>query len=194
MRTFKVKYNYVSPLLMKSLKGIDPLNPLVKESSAISKTHHSKKTDAMRERQLEIDYLLGAYYDEDIGMYLPAEMIEANIRAGATARKNGKNVQIAIFVKEEMIPLIHDGPKEIEELYKLEEFRDIRAVTVNKAKINRARPRFNRWSIEFHIDLNDEFLSPEDLANAIEIGGAQKGLGDYRPRYGRFTSSIKEVK
>jgi hypothetical protein len=178
---------------MKSLKGIDPLNSLVKQAAAINKTHHSKKTDEMKEKILEIDYLLSAYYDEDIGMYIPAEMIEANIRAGATARRNGKNAQIAIFVKEEMIPLNHDGPKEIEELYKLEEFRDIRAVTINKNKVLRARPRFNRWSLEFHLDLNEEFMNIDDLINAIEIGGSQKGLGDYRPRYGRFTFSIKEA-
>lgn len=193
MKMFKVKFNYVSPLLMKSTRGLNPLDPLVKEQKAITSKHHTKRTDGDLEKLLELDYKLSAYYDDEVGFFIPADMVEATIREGAKSNRNGKKAQIAVFVEEDKIPLIYDGPKTPEEAFETDEFKDIRPVSVNGNKTLRCRPRFNRWSVEFHVNLNDDIMNLDSLIEALNVAGTQKGIGDYRPRYGRFTTHVEEV-
>jgi len=191
MQTYNIKFNYVTPLLMKSTTGVNPLHPLSKQLKDI--TSKRKKTEEDIEQMMYLDYQLGAYYDEEVGMYLPAEMIEASIREGAKTNRLGEKTKIAVFVNEDKIKLEHDGPKTIEELYALNEFKDVRVVTVNNSKILRCRPRFNRWAIDFTLNFDETIMDPAQLVTAIDIAGKQKGLGDYRPRYGRFAAKIEQI-
>ncbi|HLO11314.1 MAG TPA: hypothetical protein VK190_03535 [Pseudoneobacillus sp.] len=191
MKTFKISLNYASPLLMHSTKGVDPLNPISKELKKI--TSKRTKTDEDHMAMAALDFRLGAYYEEGLGFYLPAEMVEACIREGCKANKNGTKAKVAIFVNEEKIKLQHDGPDTLEEAYQQPDMKDVRIVTVNNSKILRCRPRFNRWAVEFTLDLDETILNPEELIQAIDIAGKQKGLGDYRPRYGRFSAKVEEI-
>lgn len=190
-KIYKIKFNYVSPLMMHSTRGANPLDPLAKESKKISSKRSKTEEDHLQ--LMKLDYQLGAYYDEEIGFFLPAEMIEACIREGAKANRNGTKAKTAIFVNEERIKLQHDGPDTLEEAYEREDMKDVRIVTVNNSKILRCRPRFNRWAIEFTLTLEDDILSEDELIHAIDIAGKQKGLGDYRPRYGRFEATVEEI-
>jgi hypothetical protein len=191
MKTYKIKFNHVTPLLMKSTRGVNPLDPLVKEQKSL--TSLRKKTDDDIMRLMEIDYELGAYYDDEVGFYIPAEMIEACIREGAKANRLGEKAKIAIFVNQEKIKLIHNGPTELMEAYETVDYKDIRIVTVNRAKITRCRPRFNRWALEFTVDLDTDIMNEDEFLTALDIAGRQKGLGDYRPRYGRFAVKVEQV-
>lgn len=191
MKTFEITLNHVSPLLMHSTKGANPLDPIAKELKKI--TSKRSKTDEDHLAMAELDYKLGAYYDEEVGFYLPAEMLEACIREGAKANKNGQKAKIAIFVNEEKVKLIHDGPQTLEEAYKESDMKDVRIVTVNNSKILRCRPRFNRWAVKFTVELDDTIMAVDDFIQAVDIAGKQKGLGDYRPRYGRFVAKVEEV-
>ena len=191
MRTYKVTLNHITPLLMKSTRGVNPLDPLVKEQKSL--TSKKKKTDEDIMRLMEIDFELGAYYDDEVGFYIPAEMVEACIREGAKANRLGEKSKIAIFVNEERIPLLHHGPTELMEAYKSVDYKDIRIVTVNRAKVTRCRPRFNRWGLEFTVDLDNNIMNEDEFLNALDIAGKQKGLGDYRPRYGRFAVKVEQL-
>lgn len=74
---------------------------------------------------------------------------------------------------------------------------DLRAVVVRATggRSVRARPKFNKWSGNFKVIILDEdLISPQVLKEALDHAG-QNGVGDYRPRFGRFlVSKFKEIK
>jgi hypothetical protein len=62
-----------------------------------------------------------------------------------------------------------------------------------RSKIIRTRPRFNRWSLAFTIEVNTDMLAQDDLITALDQAGTRAGIGDYRIRYGKFLATLKQV-
>jgi hypothetical protein len=50
----------------------------------------------------------------------------------------------------------------------------------------RYRPIFRRWSLSATIAINEEVVNVNEVKKAVTDAGALIGLGDYRPRFGRF--------
>ncbi len=132
------------------------------------------------------------YKDEKGNIVHPAEHIFQSIRRAATdfkfdKRKSFKDVIVSgIIVTPDMIPLLTDKPYEI----------DTRPVVIQRARVLCWRPKFNNWKLKFVIDiLDDENISPSNLKEILEKAGQAKGIGDYRPRFGRFqVTSFQEIK
>jgi hypothetical protein len=71
---------------------------------------------------------------------------------------------------------------------------DRRAVVVQRARIMRERPRFDNWGLSFVIETLDEQLPVSAIKEILDYAG-KVGLGDYRPRFGRFiVTEFKEEK
>ncbi len=124
-------------------------------------------------------------------IYQPAEHIyQSMVRAAVDFKFEKKRtykdvITSGIIVQPEEIPLVVDKHYEI----------DARGAVVQRARIIRWRPRFNEWKLNFSIDiLDDENISVPTLKEILERAGATKGIGDYRPRFGRFmVTAFKEV-
>jgi hypothetical protein len=71
---------------------------------------------------------------------------------------------------------------------------DSRPARIKNARINRNRPLIQEWMAEFDL-ITDEEIVPGAVINSILISAGQtKGVGDYRPRFGRFmVIQFKEV-
>ena len=63
---------------------------------------------------------------------------------------------------------------------------DQRPVKVGQARIVRERPRIDDWSLDFRITVMDEQLHEDVVFDILELAGRMKGIGDYRPKFGRF--------
>lgn len=116
-------------------------------------------------------------------IYEPAEHIfQAMVRAAVDFKFEKKKsykdaITSGIFVTPDEIPLISDIPFEI----------DARGAVVQRSRIIRWRPRFNQWKLRFNIEVIDsDNISTNALKEILEKAGSAKGLGDYRPRFGRF--------
>lgn len=180
-----------SPLLMHSCVGVNPLHPITKEIKKL--TGKKKKTDEDLQLISDLEFQSGIYFDEKIGPYIPAEMMEACLRDAAKRTKQGKNFTMAVMVSPDMIPLIYEGPRTLPELIADMKSRDTRPATVNRMKVMRTRPRFNSWRLTFGVEYAPDIIESSDIiVNVLKTAGAYVGLGDYRPRYGRF--EIIEVK
>jgi len=124
-----------------------------------------------------------AYRLEDGRLYLPSEhFFQSMIRAASEFRIDDKSnktyrdyVQSAVLIEPESIPFGIDVKYSI----------DSRPV---KSKVVRHRPRISRgWTLTFDINILVEQLISKDILNAILTKAGQKhGVGDYRPRFGRF--------
>lgn len=73
-------------------------------------------------------------------------------------------------------------------------YLDLRPVVVNRARVVRIRPVFKAgWKLDFSIECLDDQISHELLKDVLELSGKTQGVGDNRPRFGRFMVTKFEV-
>lgn len=191
MRNLKVTWKGISPLIMHSCQCVNPLHPIAKELKKYTSKRTKTEEDLLKISDLEWE--AGAYWKDGIGLYIPAENVEATIINGAKANKNGKDVQRFVDVTDLYIPLNYGENLTKEELINNYEYRDTRIMTVQRSKVNRTRPRFDQWKIEFNLMYNEEKIDLETIVNAMEHAGLYVGLCDSRPKYGKFSVVIEEL-
>jgi len=73
-------------------------------------------------------------------------------------------------------------------------YLDIRPAVVQRARIARIRPAFKPgWKLEFEITVLDDQI-PHNVVNEVLIlAGRTAGIGDFRPKFGRFMVTKFEV-
>jgi hypothetical protein len=186
IKTMHVKIRGVGAgLLMHSDRGMDRSDPLFRAMKENTSITGKKRTDEIEEQKAKIEFSQSFYFDEDMGPYIPAQNIESCLKEAAKAQKLGKEFTRSVMVVEDKAPLEYDGPKSIDGLWK-GGFRDSRTVKLGQSRIIRTRPLFKNWSISFTVQYDSEFIDKETLDWAIETAGNRSGLGDFRPRFGRF--------
>jgi len=80
--------------------------------------------------------------------------------------------------------------------HKIQTWRvDRRMVRIGPARIVRERPRLDEWELDFSIETIDKQFPFAALKDILDEAGKMQGLGDFRPRFGRFTvTRFKEIK
>lgn len=170
------------------IKGIAPLlhNRFPTEDFGVEMSKAKKK---IYNPQEEAEKKL--YKNPKGELYAPAEHIYQAIRRASTdfkfeKRKTFKDVMTSgiAIIPEEI--LLNTTKYEI----------DARPVVIQRARVMCWRPKFNEWKLKFTIQiLDDENISVANLKEILEKAGQTKGIGDYRPRFGRFmVTSFQEMK
>lgn len=190
MQKFTLTLTGTAPLLMHNVALADEFNPVVLEMKKIT-AKKTKKTEDDRWELRRLEFVGSLYYDADLGPYIPAEMIEASIREGAKVSRNGKDVQRGLRITSAVNPLAYKGPRAIDELWKDENFRDMRSVRVTSSRIVRTRPIFRNWMTQAEGIIDTEVLDLDALTLFLERAGGLMGIGDYRPRFGTYTAEIE---
>lgn len=65
---------------------------------------------------------------------------------------------------------------------------DSRSVRIpaTKGRVIRHRPFLKEWQAAFTITVHDSGIPEEVIQSALVTAGQEKGVGDYRPRFGQF--------
>lgn len=134
-----------------------------------------------------------AMYRNEDGCYIPSTWISAMLtQAGTKFRAKGRlsyrDVMKTIIVEPEEIPLL----KKTGERYETYDVINRSPVVVQRQRIVRSRPQFNSWKATFELEFDEGLVKDEDLRKILELGGKTIGLGDWRPKYGRF--EVREFK
>lgn len=190
---FRITITGTAPMLMHNGRLADPLDPATQALKAL--TDKRKKTDDDLIDIARAEFLGGLYIDPDVGPYIPGENIERAIVDGAKLTRNGANVKRGLFIETDVNPLVYNGPRTAEAIWEDENFRLTRTV-VNPGtsrRVSRTRPIFNGWATEAEGTLDESVLDFRTLAAIVEQAGAYVGLGDWRPRYGRFTAELERT-
>lgn len=191
MKNLRVTWKGISPLIMHSCQGVNPLNPITKELKKY--TSKRNKTDEDLIKISDLEWESGAYWKEGLGLYIPAENIEATIRNGGKTFKKGKDFEKYVTVTDLYIPFFYGEDLTKEELIQNYEYRDTRIMTVQRSKILRTRPRFDQWNITFNLMYDEEKMDLDTIVNALEYSGSYVGLCDSRPKYGKFVATVEEL-
>ncbi len=160
------------------IKGVAPLlmNRFVMEKD---EQEQAKRRDEQFDPKEDAEKAL---YRNANDYYAPSTWIEACLRDTAKEFK-GKGrgslkstVLASVFVELEEIPLNKQIYDEI----------DRRPAVIQRQRIVKSRPRFNSWELEFAIHFDEKRIRRETLKQILEEAGQTKGIGDYRPKFGRF--------
>ena len=193
MKTLKLKLTGAAPLLMHNGRLADQLDPITKELKNAAKSA-AKGTDAGQERTARLEYAGSLYQREDGSLYLPAPAIERMLRDGSVGVQKGlkKGFAAAVIVNEDAV-FTHEGKqgKTADALYDAGHVLRV-GVKVTTSRVMRTRPMFNKWTALVSVDYVAELVDRDMVLRAAEYGGQVVGLGDWRPRFGRFT--VEEVK
>lgn len=173
----------VSPLVMHNGRLANPLDPMTKALKAASSKRG--KTDADFEEVARVEFLGSLYMAED-GPCLPGELVEAMLIAAAKKNKRGMQAKAGI-ISDDMHRIDYDGPRDANELWGDERFRLVAGVRVGMARIMRTRPIFRDWSAKVSVDFLPGQVNPAEVAEMMRTAGSIVGIGDWRPRFGRFT-------
>ncbi len=143
------------------------------------------------------------YADSEERIFQPASHLEgALIKAAVNFKIQGKRgktykdlFKAAVFVEPDRI--YHNGftvPDELDGDADKDIYLDVRPVVVNRARVVRLRPAFKPgWKLEFELLCNDDEIHHNLLQDVLDHAGKTVGIGDYRPRFGRFNVTKFEV-
>lgn len=185
---FTLDISGTAPLLMHSARLADPL-----DEAAIQLSKASAKRKKTAEDHLEIARLehLGSLYMSDLGPYVPGQNIEACLFRGASKLKLMSTLKTALLIPEEVNELVYRGPRDPEGLWADKAFVHRASAKVGQARIIRTRPVFSQWKLTATGELDTEIVDPGQFEQIVDNAGRLVGLGDWRPRFGRFDASVR---
>ena len=92
-----------------------------------------------------------------------------------------------VFVGPDNIPFGIKEPQELDADADKELYLDVRPVVVQRARVVRIRPTFKAgWKLDFEITVLDDQIPANVLNEVLQLAGRTVGVGDFRPRFGRF--------
>lgn len=188
MKTISVRIEGMTPYLMHKFS---------EEAEADKATRRVKVSQPSPREEAE----KFVYRNEDGTFFFNAYSIIGTLgNAGANHKMRGSRkslkfiVPSAVRVTSDRITMLNGtGPAKDFEV-------DSRPVTIpaTKGRIMRHRPRFDKWSAEFDLVINEKLLDPEQVHILLNEAGESIGIGDFRPEkrgpFGTFrVVSFKEV-
>jgi hypothetical protein len=184
MDMIKLKITGTHALLMHADTLADPLNPLTKAHKEL--TAKKKKTDEDHYAIALGDWALALYID-DQGPYIPGINIFSSLVSGGALSKHGTNIKRSVEIKDDRCHLHYDGPRTREGLWEAK-FYDVRGVKVGQKKVMRYRPIFHKgWFFFCELWYDAQSIDVQTVISSMKDAGQYIGLGDYRPKFGRFT-------
>jgi hypothetical protein len=182
-----------SDLILHNGQTADPRNQYAKALKVVSAKR--KKTDADLDQMSLIEFIAG-WYIKNGKAVIPDHVLEAALIAGAKKTKRGVIAKTALFVDTPATLNFDGAPSEftedsLRELHEAGKHTLVSAVKVGTAKVMRTRPIVTNWSADVQITYDEDFLNKTDVLEIAKDAGRQAGIGDWRPKYGRFT--VQEV-
>lgn len=180
------------PLLMSSPRTVNPLDSITQEIK--SYTGKRKKTLDDHQTIARLEWEAQLYHDPEIGPYIPGANVETCLRDSGKITRQGTAVVRAVVVSEDKLPLVYDGPRGnngrgTQDIWEAN-YKDLRRVGNQQNSVMRCRPMFSGWSLRVPVLLEQSILDRRDLLEIADRAGQMIGLGDYRPRFGRFTVEV----
>ncbi len=192
MYTVKVTIKGTAPLLQHKFGAIQ------EAAMAKGSRKNTGSTDYSRE------WLDTMYTTKSSYLYQPAAHIEGALQKAAASFKvkggRGKSwkdpIKAYVYVTPDEILHLHDGQPILAPTANLmENPSSIMSVSVMRCVVQRAAIARSRlmlapgWELAFTVEVADDQVRPEVLREVLEEAGRAVGIGDYRPRYGRFVTT-----
>jgi len=188
-----IEVSGTSPLLMHNPRMVDPEFTLNREIKLI--TAKRKKTD---EDMAQIERLewYGGLYEENGVVVQPTSKLRKCIINSAKISKLGKTIERALSFATLNVPLIFEGPKDVDAIFQDKRFHSRLSVGIGNKRVMRVRPQFFPWAMRVTgLFVEDAGINFDEFSRIVELAGVVEGIGDNRVNgYGRFIAAIKVIK
>lgn len=180
-----------SPLLMHNPRMVDPEFDLNRKIKSL--TTKRKKTDDDL-RQIGMLEWYGGLYEEAGVVTQPTSKVRKCFIEAAKISKQGKAIERSLSFGSLNVPLIYDGPADVDKIYADKRFHSRLSVGIGPKRVMRVRPQFFPWGIKVSgLFVEDAGLNFDEFQRIVELAGVVEGIGDARKiGYGRFTATVKE--
>jgi hypothetical protein len=195
MLSATVKITGISPLLQNNSQTVDRFNPYTKKMATINAKKTRRTDDDYRELH-DIEIRSKIYFDESLGIYVPATWVTASIEATAfkVAKISKADIRGALFAAEDKIKLAYRDSSKVKEpldIVKNGDFRINLTLKQGQPRIVKAFPIFHEWSFETTLEFDDKIIDPDSLTRIIQHVARYGGFGDFRPKFGRANADVK---
>lgn len=183
----------IGPLIMHNIQLANPLNKYSKALKKLTGKRQKTEADILELARLEWE---GGLYLHEGEVVMPGVNIYAGLIMGGKKSKRGVKIKSGTNIREDFCPLSYEGQKikvanngeipnsELDKFYTLYNFQSM--VVVQGKRLLRTRPCFQKWSFGCTVDFDDNVIEEDEIIKVAEDAGLLVGLGDWRPRYGRF--------
>lgn len=187
LESISLRLTGVRPLLMHNGALADPLDQQAIDLASF--TGKRAKTRADYEMIAELEWF-GSLWLHEAQPCLPEHVLESVFVDGARHKRKGRAATAGLEVAAPAV-LAYDGPRDLMSLWKDPDFRKRAGVRIRDAKTMRTRPRFATWSADFTATYLPSLLDRDEVVAFFRISGALVGVGDWRPKFGKFT--VEEI-
>lgn len=207
---FNVTITGTRDLLLHSSAGMNPRNPILQTTKPIRGRRGKNKTERVVESIEKADWLASGIWQTEGKVWLegedfcfedfeqpvlPAEYLCRAAQVAATATKSGTKVKQALSegLSGDAV-ILYDGPTKAENMWLDHRFVDCRSVVVQRNRIMRNRVRIPAgWQATLDLTLDSTILDLDEMSNILSDAGHRVGVGDYRPKFGRFRVTNLEL-
>jgi len=171
----------------------DPTNPFTIAIKKITSKGSKKMTDADYKERDRLEWEAGLYWSEtEDAIAIPSDNIERCIQEGAKKNRLGKDFAAGVLLSEPEVVLQHrKAGKTKEEIYADPAYTLRKGVKVQLSRVIRIRPMIPPgWKLTFTVEFDEDIVNAADVIEAVQKAGALIGLGDWRPKFGRFSVEV----
>lgn len=188
-----------TPLVLNNAQLADPTNEYTLQIRAIT-DKGVKMTPEEREQKEALQWRGSLYLDDAGHVVFPGRSFIRAFRDVAPTFKEGASIDRGgVMIAEAEIPVQHDGPTDLRELYKNMKHRFRTVVNGNPTKgpkggkVTYMRPIFPVWSMSLTVVVFADILGWDKFEKIVDAAGAQ-GIGNARKLgYGRFTAKVTKL-
>jgi hypothetical protein len=193
MKTLKLKMTGIRPLVLHNGLMADPTNPFTIAIKRITSKGSKKMTTSDYAERDRLEWEAGLYWSSEAGgIVIPSDNIERCLQEGAKKSRLGKDFAAAVFVSEPEVALGHRMVgKSKEEIFANPAYTLRKGVKVQLSRIIRIRPMIpTGWSLACTVEFDESIVNRQAVIDAATEAGSIIGLGDWRPKFGRFTVEV----
>ena len=176
---------------------IDPDNESVREIGLLQRELKKAKKDdvegkeKLRRKIERAEWRGSLYWDDNMGLYIPGDNIFACLVAAARKSKCGKQAEQGIVPIEDAPLATKLKTNDVEALFKEAQFQfrfPVRIPPKTGSRIMKVRPIVpTGWHVTVTIEYDETVFPTNDLKEALQTAGSLIGIGDWRPKFGRFS-------
>lgn len=188
MKTFKIKIKGTTPLLQHRMTEEELFGLLG------AKTRKNKDKGEETPREIAEKY---AYKNGDGTFYVPAEYlagafahVASDYKQKNSVRKSLKTIAKGIFRPCSDRFLLKDADGNAITNFEV----DVRKATNHqKGAIAVCRPRFDEWTLDAEVSINDDLASPDTVLEILNDAGKRSGMGSYRVSRGGYFGQFQVI-
>ena len=192
-----VKITGIAPLLQNNPQTVDPFNRYSKAKKAITNKRTAKTDDDLIELgNLETESKI--YFDDEIGVYVPATWLtEAiNVTAFAVAKIGKAKMRGGLFATEPKVKLHYRDMgkvKTIADVVMNPAFRHRMLLKQGQVRVPKDAPIYHDWWFQTVVEYDDTVIDFGSLKRIVERAALYGGFGDFRPTFGRAKAEVTEL-